>query len=141
MGGTLLENILSNDKLFEKIYEFKGTDLNIFIKTKESYINKFIISSINMTQLPLLTEPRKIEENSEYYSPYISPELFHNYNSFDTVVKPKFDQREKSEISSTISKCIEFLNSIKFKINLDVLYFISNEWQDANSNLFKGKNI
>ena len=48
LGGTLLENILSNDKLFEKIYEFKGTDLNIFIKTKESYINKFIISSINM---------------------------------------------------------------------------------------------
>jgi hypothetical protein len=126
LGETLLEIILSNSKLFERDYKRTGDNVEIFIKTKSTFINKLIISSINITQLPMLIKPREVLENN-IYSPYYDPEIYHIYNPFDTVIKPKYDQRELSISSPIINNCINYLNSIKFKINNEVLYFIIND--------------
>jgi hypothetical protein len=125
LGETLLEIILSNSKLFERDYHRSGDNVEIFIKTKNTFINKLIISSVNITQLPMLIKPREISEDNTY-SPYYNPEIYHIYNPFDTVVKPKYDQRDLSITSPLINNCVNYLNSIKFKINKDVLYFVIN---------------
>lgn len=74
------------------------------------------------------------------YSPYLNQEFYHIYNPLDTVIKSKYDQREVSESSSVIKSCVNYLNSIPFKINKDILDLVMTEWYKADSKLFNGLN-
>src|SRR5882762_6319789 len=58
LGETLLEIILSNSKLFERDYHRRGDIVEIFIKTKNTFINKLIISPVNIAPFPMLIKPR-----------------------------------------------------------------------------------
>jgi DNA-directed RNA polymerase len=139
LGGSLLTLMLDNDKMFEREYVSKDEHLKIYLKTKLTFLNKLIISSLNITQLPMLVKPRMISSDNKY-SPYLNPEIYHIYNPLDTVIKPKYDQREVSESSSVINSCVDYLNSIPFTINKEVLDLVITEWEKEDSNLFKGVN-
>ena len=79
-------------------------------------------------------------ENDNKYSPYLCPEIYHVYNPLYSIIKPKFDQREVSKSSPILRNSINYLNSIKLKINKEALNIIMNEWLKEDSKLFKGLN-
>jgi hypothetical protein len=74
----------------------------------------------------MLIVPRSPSIDGKYL-PYISPEISHIYNSFDTIIKNKFDNKFNTEGQENISITINYLNSVKFKINQDLLNYILSE--------------
>ena len=80
------------------------------MEVNQEYINKLNISCINITQLPMLTVPRN-PTNTGKYLPYIIPELSHIYNSFDSIVKNKYDLRDKTENQGVLKHTIIYLNN------------------------------
>ena len=87
----------------------------------------------------MLVEPNKVNKDGNYL-PYLSGELSHIYNPFDTIIKNKYDQMIKTENFNNIEYTIHYLNSVKFKINEEMLNYIIDEWNKENSVLFKGYN-
>ena len=87
----------------------------------------------------MLVEPNKVN-NDRKYLPYLSGELSHIYNPFDTIIKNKYDQMITTKNSENIEYTIHSLNSVKFKINEEMLNYIIEEWNKENSVLFKGYN-
>jgi len=74
----------------------------------------------------MLIKPRLPETNGEYF-PYILPEISHIYNSFDTVIKQKYDNKFNTEGEENIVNTIVYLNSIAYKINNKVLSLLIYE--------------
>ena len=52
----------------------------------------------------------------------------------------KFDQKVKSESQGVLAKSINYLNSIPYRINKEVLEFLLSEWYNEDSLLFNGLN-
>jgi hypothetical protein len=82
---------------------------------------------INVTQLPMVAMPNRPDQNGKYF-PYIHSEISHIYNSFDTVVKKKFEIRDQVENQQVLNKTINYLKKTAFTINNEVLNFILSEW-------------
>jgi len=87
----------------------------------------------------MLVKPNSPTIENKYF-PYIQGEISHIYNTFDSVVKNKHSIRDKVENQQVMNQSINYLNNTPFKINLDVLDFILNEWYKENSVYFKGFN-
>jgi len=129
--------IKNSDLIIERHTKIKdNSEINLLMN--DDYLHKITISTINITQLPMLIVPNK-GVNDKYF-PYLTPEISHIYNSFDTIIKNKYDNMYNTECQVNISNTITYLNSIKFKINVDFLNYISSEWNNLDSLLFKGEN-
>ena len=111
----------------------------VFICISDDYIKKLNISCINVTQLPMLHKPNEPDSDGKYL-PYIHGEISHIYNTFDTIVKRKYDIRDQVENQSVLIDTINYLNNTPFIINKEILKFIRNEWLNDNSTFFKGLN-
>ena len=94
-------------------------DKIVFVEINQDYLNKLNISCINVTQLPMLILPNEPSIDGKYL-PYILPEISHIYNSFDSIVKNKYNNRDKSENQNSLNKIITYLNKTRFKINIDI---------------------
>lgn len=57
------------------------------------------------------------------------------------LIKPKFNQKYKSLGSKRLYDSIDYLNSIKYKVNKTMLNFVLQELNNADSKLFNGTNI
>ena len=97
----------------------------VFITIGEDYLHKLNVAMINVTQLPMLVVPNNPDKDGKYF-PYIHSEISHIYNTFDTVVKQKFEIRDKVENQEVLNKTISYLNKTAFTINNEVLDFIVN---------------
>lgn len=140
LGSNCLNIIMQENDLFIRSVVSDGlTDKRVEISLKGEYSNKLISSSITITQLPMLIPPVDIyEENGKYYPPclaltarqgkgYMEPEIYHFYNTFDTVINNKFSNRITAKNESTLYKTIRYLNNIRFSINKDMLNFVIRE--------------
>jgi hypothetical protein len=139
LGDTLFSLIKEHSQLFF-IDIIKGKEFTrLLVKINPKYFNTFIASSISLTQLPMIVKPRKIDQTGNYF-PYINTNT--NVLTLDdnNVIKGKFDQRYKTEGSDNFYQSIDYLNSIKFKINIPMLNFVLGEWNKENSIFFKGYN-
>ena len=126
LGDTILNIILNETNIFNTQLSYNNIyDRKIVVSLRAEYLHKLAIASINVTQLPMLIRPNEPENGK--YSPYILNESSHIYNSFDTVVKNKYNNSLKTEHQDVLYKTINYLNNIKFKINKDVLNYILNE--------------
>ena len=139
IGLDLLKIMLEMDDFLERVIFKTPTNSEVVIKVKNEWFNKLVVSSLNISQLPMLTPPRPVNEDG-VYSPYLLPEIYNLYNPMGTPIKIKFDQRELSKTSDVVNNCLNGLNSVAFKINKDVLYYVLNEWNDPNSLFFNGQN-
>jgi len=139
LGDSILRLILKNCNIISEIHTTSKNKTNINLTMTSEFIHKVSISSIKVTQLPMLILPRCPNEDGKYF-PYILPEISHIYNSFDTIIKNKYDNKFITEGQENIVDTINYLNKIKFRINNDVLDYIVNEWNDGNSKLFNGLN-
>jgi hypothetical protein len=74
----------------------------------------------------MIVPPISPDENGKYL-PYINGEISHIYNTFDTIVKKKYDIRDQVENKGTLIKTINYLNNTAFTINKQVLDFILDE--------------
>jgi hypothetical protein len=86
----------------------------------------------------MIVQPRVVGPDGIYF-PYINSETYVLNLSENKIIKGKYDQRYKTE-GSDLFYSINYLNSIKFKINIPMLMFILEEWNKDNSMLFKGYN-
>jgi DNA-dependent RNA polymerase len=139
LGDTLLRLLLNDDRVFNTSYKTSQNQTEITINLNSSYIHKLAISSINVTQLPMLVPGNEPEDDGKYY-PYISREISHIYNSFDTVIKNKYDNLKTTERQEVLNNTIKTFNKTGFRINANVLNIIWREWEDENSLVFKGLN-
>jgi hypothetical protein len=126
LGDTLFSIIFDRSEIFElKVIKSKLLT-EIFVKVNPIYFNDLISCSISLTQLPMLVKPRNIIKDGEYF-PYIIGNT--NVLSLNEckVIKNKFTQRYETEGSDLFYQSIDFLNSIKFKINIPMLNFVIGE--------------
>jgi hypothetical protein len=126
LGDTLFSIILNRSEVFElKVIKSKVLT-EIFVKVNPIYFNDLISCSVSMTQLPMLVKPRNISKDGEYF-PYIIGNT--NVLSLNEckVIKNKFTQRYETEGSDIFYQSIDFLNSIKFKINIPMLNIVLGE--------------
>lgn len=139
LGEILYDFVLKSGNLF--IIDTKKTFNNteIMVKVDPIYFNGLVKSCMTLTQLPMLVEPTAIFEDGDYM-----PYLDSNSNAIglkDTkAIKGKFDQRYKTEGSKTFNNSLNYINSVKFKINNEMLSFVLDEWSKDNSEIFKGFN-
>jgi hypothetical protein len=139
LGDTLFSLIQNGSELFVlKLIKGKNnTDLLVYFNS--NYYNSFIISSMSLTQLPMIVKPRVVEANG-FYFPYIQTKSNVLNLSENKIIKSKFDQKYNTEGSEVFYSSINYLNSIKFKINVPMLMFVIEEWNKDQSSLFKGYN-
>jgi len=126
LGDTLFSIIFDRSEVFElKVIKSKVLT-EIFVKVNPIYFNDLISCSVSLTQLPMLVKPRNISKDGEYF-PYIIGNT--NVLSLNEckVIKNKFTQRYETEGSDLFYQSIDFLNSIKFKINIPMLNFVLGE--------------
>jgi hypothetical protein len=65
--------------------------------------------------------------NEGFYAPYVKGEISHIYNTFDTIIKNKYDLRDKVENQEVLNNTIKYLNNTRFSINKEVLDFVLTE--------------
>lgn len=141
LGDTLLHLITDNCDIFEEDVINRGVkDSYTIMKMNEEFISDLTLGSINLLQLPMIVEPRKIEDEGLYY-PYINAESTNLHLFEGNLIKSKYNQKYKTESSDILHTSINYLNSIKFKINKKMLNFVLEEWNNKDSKLFKGFNV
>ncbi len=141
--GELLYRLITtqSDVFKQTLIKHKDrSDSVVYINSE--YINEFMNSSVTMTQFPMICEPRKfdIEKPENSYFPYLSATLNTLYIDNGRVLKSKFDQINQTEGSNVFYKAVEYLNSVRFKINNQMLNYVIEEWNNSDSYLFNGRN-
>jgi DNA-directed RNA polymerase len=126
--------------VIERNVESNYNNKEVFIRIKDNYIKTLRISCINVTQLPMLVKPNPPINDGKYF-PYLNPEISHIYNTFDTIIKKNYKNRDVNENQIALSNTINYLNNVRYSINLDQLDFVLGEWNNKNSKLFNGLNI
>lgn len=139
LGDTLFSLIQNGSELFVLNLIKSKHSAEVLVKFNSIYYNSFIISSVTISQLPMIVKPREVGPDGIYF-PYINPETNVLNLSENKIIKGKYDQRYKTEGSDLFYNSINYLNSIKFKINIPMLMFVLEEWNKDNSILLKGYN-
>jgi hypothetical protein len=140
LGDSVLRLILNKCDLVKEVHTISNNKTQISLSINDSLFHKLTISTVNVTQLPMLVKPNQ-PSPSGFYLPYLNPEISHIFNSFDTIIKNKYDNMIPTEQQSNIIPTINYLNGVRFKINQDVLNKLYLEWSNLNSLIFKGQNV
>jgi len=139
LGDTLFSLIQNGSELFALNLIKSKKDAELMVKLNSNYYNSLIISTVTISQLPMIVEPRKVGPDGVYF-PYIQAGTNVLNLNENKIIKGKFEQRYKTEGSDLFNYSINYLNSIKFKINIPMLMFVIEEWEKEKSILFKGYN-
>jgi DNA-directed RNA polymerase len=126
LGNSILTLILNKCDLIKEIHTISNNVVQISLGIDKKLFHKITISTVNVTQLPMLVKPRDPGIDASYI-PYLYPEISHIFNSFDTIVKNKYDNMVATEEQGKIVHTINYLNNVKFKINHDVLDILVTE--------------
>ena len=162
LGDTLLHLITDNcDIIVETLLRANVKESYLILRLNDKFVSDLTIGNISLLQLPMLTEPRKIVEenlgaaaetsptdagrqvkvNTPHYFPYINTDSS-ILNLFDAgLIKFKYNQRDKTKGSETLYRAVDYLNSMKFRINKVMLNFVLTEWVNKESKIFNGLNI
>jgi DNA-directed RNA polymerase len=140
LGNSILTLILNKCDLIKEINTISNNVVQISLGIDKKLFHKITISTVNVTQLPMLVKPRDPGIDASYI-PYLYPEISHIFNSFDTIVKNKYDNMVATEEQGKIVHTINYLNNVKFKINHDVLDILVTEWENSKSLIFNGQNM
>ena len=141
LGDTLLHIITDNcDIIKEELIKDAAHDTHIVLKINDKFASELSVGAINLLQLPMLTEPRKIQGNG-IYLPYINSLTTNLYLFEGSLIKNKYNQKFKTKGNLNLYNSINYLNSMKFKINKTMLEFILLEWNNPKSILFNGHNV
>ena len=139
LGQTLEIILTSKTTVFEEMMITEKGSREIIIKIKDDYIHKLNLGNIHFLQLPMLVRPKLALQNG-LYLPFLLPESSHIYNPFYSIVHPKYDNKFNTSSQGVLARSINYLNSIAYKINNEVLDFLLTEWYNENSPFFKGQN-
>jgi len=141
LGDTLLHIITDNcDIIKEELIKDAAHDTHLVLKINDKFASELSVGAINLLQLPMLTEPRKIKANG-IYLPYINSLTTNLYLFEGSLIKNKYNQKFKTNGNLNLYNSINYLNSMKFKINKTMLEFILLEWNNPKSILFNGHNV
>jgi len=141
VGDTLLRIITDNcDIIQEELKKDSDKDSYFILKIKDKFIKELIVGTISLVDLPMLTEPRKLN-GQEIYFPYINTDTTNLHLFEGELIRSKYNQKYKTEGSKLLYNSVDYLNSMKFRINKKMLKFILTEWENKESKLFKGHNV
>jgi hypothetical protein len=140
LGDTLLNIILKECNVFntEVIIGRSVKDKEIIVNIRDDYRDKLAISTLSIGNFPMLVKGRGLI--NEKYMPYYLDDINNVYNTFDSIIKNKYDNKYKTQNERKIYSSINFLNNVGFKINAEVLGFVLKEWSNPHSVFFKGYN-
>ena len=141
LGDTLYSLVAENSKLLEtELRTISKTSKESIVKINSIYLNKLISSNMSFSLLPMVSKPKDVDINGDYY-----PYLLNNTNVLGIeeckVIKGKYNQRYYTKGSKQFYEGINSINNIKFKINNDMLNFVLYEWSFKESIFFKGYNV
>jgi hypothetical protein len=127
LGDTLYSLIVENSKLIEtELRTISKTSKESVVKINSIYLNKLISSNISLSLPPMVSKPKEVNTNGEYY-----PFLLNNTNVLGLeeckVIKGKYDQKYYTIGSKEFYEGINSMNKIKFKINNEMLNFVTSE--------------
>jgi hypothetical protein len=72
LGDTVLRFILNKSDVLSEYYITENNNTTIKLIINNQFLHDLTISSINITQLPMLIKPRLPKANVEYF-PYMLP--------------------------------------------------------------------
>jgi DNA-directed RNA polymerase len=141
LGGTLYSLVVENSKLIEtELRTISKISKESIVKINHIYLNKLISSNISLSLLPMVSKPKEVDINGEYY-----PFLLNNTNVLGLeeckVIKGKYDKKYNTIGSKEFYEGINSMNKIKFQINNEMLKFVISEWSCKESLFFKGYNL
>jgi len=143
LGQVCLDIIIKENDIFERVLVYDDNnikDSRVEINIKDLYRNKLISGTINVTQLPMLVPPKEYDAEKNVYLPYLKGEVFHIYNTFDSIVKNNYKNLFNTTGEKKIINTINHLNNTKFSINKMMLDFVMTEWENGDSIIFEGYN-
>jgi DNA-directed RNA polymerase len=141
IGQTIVSLLLSKDKVFKRnflIVDNKTSE--VLITLNPNYEHKMNISLMSSTHLPMLVKPNSPDKDGYNYLPYLTGEVSHIMNTYDRLVKDNYKNKYPTENIKVLVKTMESLNNVKFKINQIAFKIFIEEWNRADSLLFKGYN-
>jgi uncharacterized protein YggT (Ycf19 family) len=110
----------------------------IFVTFSMEFQDDVFVQSINTMFLPMICKPSLWSKGVT--GGYISL-LMKNYASPESqILKSNPKVIGSSKISQNQIDCINYMNSVPFKINTYVLHYLMIEWEKEDSTLFKGLN-
>jgi hypothetical protein len=137
--GQLLLDLLMDEfsYIFERIMIYDNNESNIYISITKEYLR--ILSSIifNPIKLPMIVEPKIWSDKN------IGGYLLDEFNELvknNEIVRSNPYLKIQSSITNTQINTINFLNSIPFEINKNMLNFIKIEGEKEGSIIFNGYN-
>ena len=147
-GSLLLELILDEfDYIFTKNSIYENNEHYIFISIKPNYLAILTSSIFNPIKLPMIAPPEKweyeIDKDSKLKIVKVGGYYLDQFNELsknNQIIRQHVYNKFNSLISENQINSINFLNNISFKINKDMLDIVIKEWNNKDSNLFKGLN-
>nr|UEV87020.1 hypothetical protein [Grifola frondosa] len=132
LGDTLLHLITDNcDIIVEEVIRHNIKDSYVILRLNYNFVSYLTIGSLSLLQLPMLTPfplgygPRPVDSKGLYY-PYIKPDSTNLHLFEGDLIKSKYNQRDKTTGSDILYRSIDYLNSMKFKINKTMLKYVLN---------------
>jgi hypothetical protein len=138
LGQLLLDCILKTD-VFSVELEREGTKTYKNIGIKREFIELLSNFALNLSRLPMICKPLLWEKGSDSFGGYYNSKI--NYiNNMSGVVHNSPKYRSDVKANSYQYDAINYLSSIKFRINDKLLDLLLHEWEKKDSPLFNGEN-
>ena len=94
LGDTLFSLIKNGSEIFTLKSIKERNSAEILVKINPSYYNSFIVSSVNITQLPMIFKPRDIDMEGLYFPYVLTQSNVLNLNE-NKIIRSKYEQRYK----------------------------------------------
>jgi DNA-directed RNA polymerase len=104
----------------------------------EEFYTEIFVQSIKTIFLPMVARPKVWSEKRK--GGYITEEMNNYANPDNHIIKSNPKLIINSKISKKQIDCINYMNNVPFIINNDVLHYLTIEWDNEKSKLFKGLN-
>jgi DNA-directed RNA polymerase len=156
-----MEEVIGNDILFQFghliyslfIEEFnyifnvisitENNDKKLYVTIHKEYIQILASCMFNPIKLPMICTPKKWikgygalqETDGNQIGGYLLEE-FNDLNKYRDIIRQNIFNKEKSEVSLNQVDTINYLNSVPFNINNNMLSFLLNDWKAKDSILF-----
>nr|YP_010033051.1 DNA-directed RNA polymerase [Tuber calosporum]QOW39568.1 DNA-directed RNA polymerase [Tuber calosporum] len=138
LGQILLDCILTTN-IFDVEIEREGKKTFKNLSIKREFIEVLSNVALNINRLPMICKPVEWIKGSDNFGGYYNDKInYINNNSGVVHNSPRY--RSAGKANSYQFDAVNYLSSVKFRINKELLDLILVEWDNPQSRIFNGEN-
>lgn len=140
LGYTIINLLVKRNKLFDIKMETVNNISTLYLNINQDIYHKYALKGLTINTYPMITQPNSPNYKDKSYLPFILPETSYLVNPSNNVVRSKFSQLTLTKSEDVLFPTINYLNSVRFKINNVILDLFLSEWFKNDSIIFNGLN-